>query len=51
MGLKITLMRPDGEEASRYLAKAGRATALGIVANQERRGCRIRSSADAIALC
>ncbi len=35
MGTKITFKRPDGKEASGYLAKAGRANAPAIVVIQE----------------
>jgi carboxymethylenebutenolidase len=35
MGTKIAFGRPDGKEASGYLAKAGRAKAPGIVVIQE----------------
>ena len=35
MGTKITFKRPDGKDASGYLAKAGRANAPGVVVIQE----------------
>src|ERR1700752_1490245 len=35
MGTKITFKRPDGKDASGYLAKPGRANAPGVVVIQE----------------
>jgi carboxymethylenebutenolidase len=35
MGTRITFSRPDGKEAAGYLAKAGRASAPGVVVIQE----------------
>ena len=48
MGTMVTFKRPDGKDASGYLAKAG-AKAPGIVVIQEWWGCRTRSRASAIA--
>ena len=35
MGTKITFKRPDGKDASGYLARPGRANAPGVVVIQE----------------
>lgn len=52
MGTKIAFRRPDGKEASGYLAKAGRAKAPGIVVIQEWWGLQeqIRGICDRLAL-
>jgi len=52
MGTKIAFGRPDGKEASGYLAKAGRAKAPGIVVIQEWWGLQeqIRGICDRLAL-
>jgi len=52
MGTKIAFQRPDGKEASGYLAKAGRAKAPGIVVIQEWWGLQeqIRGICDRLAL-
>jgi carboxymethylenebutenolidase len=52
MGTKISYSRPDGKEASGYLAKAGRANAPGVVVIQEWWGLQdqIKGIADRFAL-
>ena len=52
MGTKITYSRPDGKEASGYLARAGRANAPGVVVIQEWWGLQdqIKGIADRFAL-
>jgi len=52
MGTRITYSRPDGKEASGYLARAGRASAPGVVVIQEWWGLQdqIRGICDRFAL-
>jgi carboxymethylenebutenolidase len=52
MGTSITFMRPDGKQASGYLASAGRANAPGVVVIQEWWGvqAQIKGIADRLAL-
>jgi carboxymethylenebutenolidase len=52
MGTKVTFQRPDGKEASGYLAKAGRAKTPGVVVIQEWWGLQeqIKGICDRLAL-
>src|SRR5215470_8029655 len=52
MGTKVAFRRPDGKEASGYLAKAGRAKAPGVVVIQEWWGLQdqIKGICDRLAL-
>src|ERR1700754_4321189 len=52
MGTNISFSRPDGKQASGYLAKAGRANAPGVVVIQEWWGLQdqIRGICDRLAL-
>ena len=50
MGTSISFKRPDGKDASGYLANADRGNAPGVVVIQEWWGLRSRSRDYAIAL-